>query len=138
MDEVVQGEGGGIAEAAVDGGDLDDGAAGGDEPMEAFAQGEAGDGAGGGVCGADFGEGFEVFADEGNVEIGPEGVEARLVDVDAGFEELAREAEEDDAGVDELFALDAGDDAEDGVIKRDWREHGWPPERRAGMRRDGG
>lgn len=101
----------------MDGGDLDDGAARGDEPMEAFALGELGDGACGGIGDADAGEGFEVTADEGQVELRPEGAEAVIFDVDAGFEEAVLQAEDDDACVDKLFALDAGDDADDGVVK---------------------
>ena len=117
MGQVVHELDGGFAEAGVYGGDLDDGAARGDEPVKALALGELGDGACCGIAGADAGEGFEVVADESEVELGPEGEEALLVDVDAGLEEALLEAEDEDAGVDKFFALDPGDDADDGVVK---------------------
>jgi hypothetical protein len=101
----------------VDGRDLDDSAARRDKPVEALSLIELGDGAGDGVGCADAGEGFEVVADECEVEFGPESVQSMIVDVDAGFEEAVLEAEDDDACVDELFALDAGDDANDCVVK---------------------
>jgi hypothetical protein len=101
----------------VDWGDLDDGAAGRDEPVEALSLAELGDGAGGGIGCADAGEGFEVVADEREIELGPESVKTLIVDVDAGLEEAVLQAEDDDACVDELFALDARDDANDCVVK---------------------
>jgi hypothetical protein len=76
-----------------------------------------GDGTGGGVCGADLWEGIEVVANEIEVDLRPEGTEALIVDVDAGFEEALLQAEDDDASVDELFALYARDDANDCVVK---------------------
>jgi hypothetical protein len=101
----------------VDGGDLDDGAAGGDEPVEALALTELRDGTGGGICGADSREGFDVVANQVEIDLRPERAEALIVDVDAGFEEALLQAEDNDAGVDELFALDARDDANDCVVK---------------------
>jgi hypothetical protein len=101
----------------VDGRDLDDGAAGRDEPVEALSLTELGDGAGGWVGCADTGEGFEVISDKREIEDWPESVESLVVDVDVGFEEAVLEAEDDDACVDELFALDARDDANDCVVK---------------------
>jgi hypothetical protein len=85
--------------------------------VEALALRQGGDGTGGGVSGTDTGDGFEVLADEVDVDLRPEGLEARLVEVDAGGEVALFEAEDDDARVDELLALNAGDDADDGVIK---------------------
>jgi hypothetical protein len=85
--------------------------------MEALSLAELGDGAGGGIGCADAGEGFEVVADECEIEFGPERAESLIVDVDAGFEKAVLEAEDDDACVDELFALDARDDANDCVVK---------------------
>jgi hypothetical protein len=85
--------------------------------MEALSLRELGDRTRGGVGGADAGKGFEAAADQLQIEFRPEGVEAVVVDVDAGFEEALLEAEDDDAGVDELFALDARDDADDCVVK---------------------
>jgi hypothetical protein len=101
----------------VGGRDLNDGTAGRDEPVKSFLLAELGDGTGGGVGGADAGEGFEVVADEHEIEFGPESVKSLIVDVDVGFEEAVLEAEDDDACVDELFALDARDDANDCLVK---------------------
>jgi hypothetical protein len=85
--------------------------------MEALSLAELGDGTGSGVGCADAGEGFEVVADKIEVELGPESVESLVVNVDAGFEEAVLQAEDDDSCVDELFALDARDDANDCVVK---------------------
>jgi hypothetical protein len=51
------------------------------------------------------------------IDLRPERAEALIVDVDAGFKKALLQAEDDDARVDELFALDAGDDANDCVVK---------------------
>jgi hypothetical protein len=85
--------------------------------MEALTLAELGDGASGGVGGADAWEGFEMAADQLQIELGPKGAEALLVDVDASFEEALLQAEDDDPSVEELFALDARDDADDSVVK---------------------
>jgi hypothetical protein len=85
--------------------------------MEAFALAQFRDGTGGGVCGADSREGFEVVANQIEIDLRPEGAEALIVDVDASFKEALLEAEDDNACVDKLFALDAGDDANDRVVK---------------------
>jgi hypothetical protein len=58
-----------------------------------------------------------VVADKIEIDLRPERVEALIVDVDAGFEEALLQAEDDYACVDELFALDAWDDANDCVVK---------------------
>jgi hypothetical protein len=101
----------------VDGGDLDDGAAGRDEPVEALALTELRDGTGCRVCGTDAREGFDVVANQIEIDLRPESEESLIVEVDAGFEEALLQAEHDDACVDELFALDAWDDANDCVVK---------------------
>jgi hypothetical protein len=101
----------------VDRGDLDDGAARRDEPVEAFSLAELGDGAGGRVGRANAGKGFKVVADEIDVQVGPKCVQSLVIDVYAGFEEAVLQAEDDDACVDELFALDARDNANDCVVK---------------------
>jgi hypothetical protein len=51
------------------------------------------------------------------VDFGPEGFEALSVQVDAGGEIALFRAVDDDAGVDELLALNSRDHANDGVIK---------------------
>jgi hypothetical protein len=75
------------------------------------------DGTGCGVCGADSSEGFDVVANQIEIDLRPERAEALIVEMDAGFEEALLQAEDDDASVDELFALDARDDANDCVVK---------------------
>jgi hypothetical protein len=85
--------------------------------VEALALGEAGDGAGGGVAGADAGDGVEVLADEVDVGVGPERGEAGGIEMHAGVEVFLLKAKDNDGGVDEFLAFDAGDDAEDDVIK---------------------
>jgi hypothetical protein len=101
----------------VDGRDLDDCAAGRDEPVEALALTQLRDGAGCGVCSTDSREGFDVVANQIEIDLWPERAEALVVDVYAGFEEAVLQAEDYDACVDELFALDARDDANDCVVK---------------------
>jgi hypothetical protein len=58
-----------------------------------------------------------VVAHQIEIDLWPERVEASIVEVNAGFEEALLQAEDDDACVDELFALDARDDANDCVVK---------------------
>jgi hypothetical protein len=125
--EAVEDAAGFIADAGVDGRGLDDGAAGRGDPVEALALGELCDGASGGIALADAADGFKVFAGEVDVGFRPEGAKTGFVEVDAGCEIALFETEGNDAGVDEFLALDAGDDAEDGVIKRGRIGHGWPP-----------
>ena len=95
--------------------------------MEALAQAETGDGAGGGIAGGDAAEGFELAGDLVEVEAGPERVQAGGLAADVGGEEAALQTEDDDAGVQELFELDARDDTDDGVVKRAARLGGWLP-----------
>jgi hypothetical protein len=85
--------------------------------VEALALAELRDGTGGGICGADSREGFEVVAYQIEIDFGPECTEPLVVDVNAGFEEALLQAKDNDASVDELFALDARDDANHCVVK---------------------
>ena len=85
--------------------------------MEAFALAQLRDGAGRWVCGADSRESFKVVANQIEIDLWPEGAEALIIDVDACFKEALLQAEDDNARVDELFALDAGNDANDRVVK---------------------
>jgi hypothetical protein len=101
----------------VNGGDLDDGASGRYEPVEALALTELRNGTGCRISGTDSREGFEVVANQIEIDFWPESAESLIVDVNAGFKEALLEAEDDDAGVDKLFALDARDDANDCVVK---------------------
>jgi hypothetical protein len=101
----------------VDRRDLDDGAAGRDEPVETLALTELRDGTGCRICGTDSGEGFDVVANQIEIDLRPKSYESLIVEMDAGFEEALLQAEDDDACVDELFALDARDDANDCVVK---------------------
>jgi hypothetical protein len=117
LGEAIEEISGFVADSGVDRGRLDDGAARGAEPVEALALGEAGDGAGSRIAGADARDGVEVLADEVDVGVGPEGEKASGIEMHAGVEVFLLEAEDDDGGVDELLAFDAGDDAEDDVIK---------------------
>ena len=55
--------------------------------------------------------------------IGRQHCQAFGVQLDACIEETQPAAEQDHAGVDELLALDAWDDAYDGVVKRVGRAH---------------
>ena len=80
--------------------------------------GSAAIGAGRLVARRDARERVEVAADRRHVGVGRERAHARLVEHDAGGEEAARAAEEDDAGVDALAALDARDDAHQRVLER--------------------
>jgi hypothetical protein len=101
----------------VDGGDLNDGAARRDKPVEAFALAQVRDGAARRICGADSREGFEVVANQIEIDLRPERAEALIVNVDAGIKEALLETEDDNACVNELFALDAGNDANNRVVK---------------------
>ena len=62
--EVIEGLGEVLTKSAVDGRDLDDGAARGDQPVEAFAEGEGGNGAGIRGAFADPEDAIEVVAEE--------------------------------------------------------------------------
>jgi hypothetical protein len=96
---------------------LNDGAAWSDEPVKAFALGQLGDGARIRNPLADRRECFEVAPHDLEVHIGPERAQAILIHVHARPEEAMLEAEQNDTGVDELFTVDAGYDAQYGVIK---------------------
>jgi hypothetical protein len=118
---------------------LDDGASGGDEPVETFAFGELADGAGVWSAGADHGDDGEVGADRLQVRLGVEGEHPGLIELDAGFEEAFGRAGEDDAGVDEFLAFDFRDDADHGVVIQTAIGHGSPlPESRTGDRAGAG
>ena len=99
----------------MDRGNLDYGAAGRDQPVEAFAYGEQGDGACCGVALRDAFDGVELRIEFGEIELGPECLESRVIGVDKGVQVLTLQAEQDDAAVQELFAFDAGYDAYDAV-----------------------
>ena len=60
---------------------------------------------------------LEVRADVGRIALRRQRGEQALVELRAGAEEAARAAEEDDAGVDELAALDPRDDADGRVLE---------------------
>jgi len=96
--------------------------------MEPLAEFETRDGSGGQVAGADSGHGFQVLAHEIHVECRPQGLEPRFIDVHASAEEPVFGAKKDDTRVYELLAVDAGNDAQRGVIKRCGRGHAKPPE----------
>jgi hypothetical protein len=128
LGEAIEEIAGFVADAGVDGARLQNRAAGRREPVEALALGETGDGPGGSVALTDAGDGVEVLADEIGVGLGPESAQALWIESDAAVEVALFETEYDDGGVDEFLAFDAGDDAEDGVIKRGG--HGSPPVRR--------
>ena len=71
-------------------------------------------------------ERVEVAADRVDVGVRRERARAGPVERDARGEEAPRAAEQDDAGVDALAALDARDHAHDRVLERA-RRHGAPP-----------
>jgi len=77
----------------------------------------------------------EMFAHQVGVGFGPERFEARRIEVYARGEISLLKAENDHAGIDELLPLDAGHDAQEGVIKRGGSGHGSPPVRRYAQRR---
>jgi hypothetical protein len=58
------------------------------------------------------------------VDVGREGGEAATIQLDAGVEESSRAADEDYAHVEAFAALDAGNDADDDVLKRRERWRG--------------
>jgi hypothetical protein len=58
-----------------------------------------------------------VVVDEVKVKLRPQCTEAVVIDMYARLEEVKLQAEDDDSGVDKLFALDARDDADDCVVK---------------------
>src|SRR3954452_18321869 len=98
---MIKGVGWVICEAGVDGAGLDDGAGGGDEPVPALRDWQAGDGSGGGIAGRDPGNERELLLDGGQfglVKTGDKRLQTRLVEGSSGFEKTARAAKEDDAG----------------------------------------
>jgi len=98
--------------------------------VKALALRESGDRACGGISGTDADDGIGVLAKSFDLEVGPKCTEPDLVDGDFGREVAALAAKDDDTCVKELLSLDAGDDAEDCVVKGDWHERAWPPLRR--------
>src|SRR5688500_9288197 len=102
-DELVQqllpGAVGVIAESGVDRGGLDERAAWRGEPVEALRQVELPDRAGSGPGARDERDEVEVELDLARVEIGVEGGEALVVQLDAGSQEAPGTAEEDHACV---------------------------------------
>jgi hypothetical protein len=97
--------------------DLNDGAARRNQPVKPLAGRQTSNGSGGGIAGTDAGHGFEVLPHEVYIERGPEGLQARFVNVYAGAQEGLLGAENDYASIYELLPVDAGDDAQHGVIK---------------------
>jgi hypothetical protein len=85
--------------------------------VEALALAQLRDGTGCRICCTDPRERFDVVANQIEIDLWPESAESLIVDVNAGFKEALLQAEDDDACVDELFALDARDDANDCVVK---------------------
>src|ERR1019366_3291541 len=71
------------------------------------------------TAGADFGDGFEIALDDGDVDRRRQGEEAGVIELDAAVEEAGGGREDDDAGVEELAAVDARDDPHDGVVKHE-------------------
>jgi hypothetical protein len=106
-----------FTEAAVNWRDLNDGAAGSDEPMEALALRQECDRCGIRIAVAYFDKCAEMPMGEFDIGFGPERAEANLVQVHAGAEETLLPAKQDDAGVDEFLTFHAGHNAEDGVVK---------------------
>jgi hypothetical protein len=115
------------AETGVDRTGLKEGAGRRRQPVPAFAEAERGDGTGGGIPGADARDEGELAREEIDcfiVEVGREGDEAATIELDAGVEESSRAADEDNAHVEAFAALDAGNDADDDVLKRRERWRG--------------
>jgi hypothetical protein len=117
MKQLIEGQLRGFAQTAVHRRYLNDGTAWSNEPVKAFALGQLGDRAGIRNPLADRRERFEMAPNDVEVHIGPERAKAFLIHVHARPEEAMIEAEQYDTGVDELFAVDAGHDAQYGVIK---------------------
>src|SRR4051812_26922081 len=110
---------------------LDDRAARGDEPVEAGALRERADVAGVGTAGADFRDGREIGFDDVDVDGWCEHVQSRAIERDAAIEIAAGRAEDDHAGIEKLAAIDARNDAHDGVIKHEAFGHERRPPSRA-------
>src|SRR5712691_7643060 len=118
-----------LAKAAVYRRDLNNRAAGRDQPVKALALTEFRDGPGGRVPFADVGECFQVRSNHLNVDFRPERLQSPFVGMNASFEEPLLQTKKNHAGVDEFFALNAGNDTNDSVIKRVLLGHEWPPGR---------
>ena len=106
-----------LTQARVHGRGLDHRARRRHEPVEALGLLELRDRPGVRVAGGDPRHRVEVRAHLGRVEAGGEGRQARLVERGARREVAARAAEEHDADVHALAALDARDDAHDRVLE---------------------
>src|SRR4051794_13715876 len=111
-------------EARVDRPGLHDRARGRDEPVKALAGRQGGDRAAARIAVGDVLDRLQERADLRGLALGGERGEQRLVEVRPRAEEPQRAAEEDDAGVDGLAALDARDDSQRGVLERLAARHG--------------
>ena len=101
----------------MDGRDLNHGAARGNQPMEALALAELGDGARGRVGGADLLNGFQVPADRVQFNLRPKSPQSNVVHALQCIQELLLRTVENHPGIDEFLALGAGGPREL------WRNH---------------
>jgi hypothetical protein len=85
--------------------------------VEAFALRKLRDGAGIRIAAADFHESLQMVAHEVKIDIGPGGGQTLFVNVDVCSEESPAKTEQNNAGVEELLAINPGYDTKHGVIK---------------------
>src|SRR5580692_10635567 len=121
----------------MDFGGLEDRAAGCGEPAKAAGHIEAADGAAGLFAGGDSCQGVEVVVQLFKIESRVKGEKAVALLGAAEPQKFQPGAIEDDSDVEELFAVDPGDDADDGIFKRVRFLHGGPPLQTSRMRRYG-
>src|ERR1700678_1781247 len=96
---------------------LDDGAARGDQPVKPLSLRKPGDWASRRISGADTWNRLQMLAYQLDIDSRPQSFEPLLVQVDACGEVALFQAEDNNAGVDELLPLDARHHTNRGVIK---------------------
>ncbi len=85
--------------------------------MKSFARSKARNRSGRRIAGGDSRNGFEVLPNQFYIQVRPEGLQARFIDMHTSRKKMLLGAIDNDAGVYELLALDPGHDAKDSVIK---------------------
>jgi len=121
----------------MDFGSLEDGTAGCGKPAEAAGHIEAADGATGLFAKGNGTKGMEVVIELFEIEFWIKGMQTVALLRAAQPQKFQAGAIENDSDVEKFFAVDAGDDADDGIFKQVRFLHGGPPLQSSRMRRYG-
>ncbi|GAC1544040.1 MAG: hypothetical protein NVS2B7_18110 [Herpetosiphon sp.] len=84
--------------------------------MKAFLQRQTADRTGVGATGTDVGDGGKVRGNMIEIHGRRKGMEAIAIEEDGGLQKATRSAKDDNTGINEFGAFDAGDNADNRVI----------------------